>query len=254
MKSAMQWLKESGELGEILLFLDFDGTLAPIVERPGDAKALAGTPEIVSELGKKVAVAVISGRGLDDIRRRFWVDDIYYAGSHGLEIVSPDGSLHEPEAVEKYLPAIDKIERSVEEHFSGRSGIELERKRFGLAVHFRREPEAEREVEEVLGRAVAENPGLQIGLGKMVREVQPDLEWDKGHALRFIRKQLAEEGRRGRPIYLGDDWTDEHAFEVIADDGIGILVTEEPRPTAAKYILSNPQEVQEFLRALSERI
>lgn len=250
MKSAMEWLREAGDLGKIALFLDFDGTLAPIIERPREAKALEGTEELVSALGEKIDVAVISGRGLDDIRRRFWVDDIYYAGSHGMEIVAPDGRVHEPEAVEQYLPVLNRIEGPLRDRFAGRDGIEIERKRFGLTVHFRREPEAKGEVEQVLGQIVAENPGLKVGLGKMVRELQPDVEWDKGHALRFIQKQLADVGRGGRPIYIGDDWTDEHAFEVIEDEGIGILVSEEERPTAARYGLANPGEVQEFLRAL----
>lgn len=247
MKSALKWLNEAEDLGQVACFLDFDGTLAPIVERPREAKALEGTREIVSKLGEKIAVAVISGRGLDDIRGRFLIDDIYYAGSHGMEIRSPDGSVHEPEAVEKYLPVLDRVEGPLRDHFAGREGVEIERKRFGLTVHFRREPEAKEEVEQVLAKIVEENPGLTVGLGKMVRELQPDVDWDKGHALRFIQRQLADEGRRGRPIYIGDDWTDEHAFEVIADEGVGILVTEQARATAARYCLKDPGEVQEFL-------
>lgn len=98
--------------------------------------------------------------------------------------------------------------------------------------------------------------GLRMSRGRKVLEVRPDLEWDKGRALTFLM-QLMELDRDpdAVPIYLGDDRTDEDAFRAVADLsplGFGILVSSVVKPTAARYTLRDPSEVERFLRALAQ--
>lgn len=248
MQSALEWIEREEDLGNLAVFLDFDGTLAPIVDRPGDAKPLKGISRLVEELAQIVPVAVISGRGLADVQKRLGAQGIYYAGSHGMEIVTPEGEHHEAPEVEKILEVLDEQEQWLYERLSGLRGVEIERKRFGVAVHFRRNRSAQDEVEQILAEAVDKGRGLKVGTGKMVRELQPDVDWNKGTALRFIFSRMNEEKRR--PLYIGDDRTDEDAFEEIQPEGVGILVAEEERETAAQFRVRDPKEVRSFLRRL----
>lgn len=251
MQSAMKWLENEADIEDLGVFLDFDGTLAPIVERPGDARPLPGICALVESLGDEFPVAVISGRGLDDVQQRLGARNIYYAGSHGMEILSPDGSRHEAPEVEKMLEALDRHEKWLRQEFNGTRGVEIERKRFGVAVHFRRNRSAQMKVEETLNQIVGKSEGLKVGTGKLVRELQPDVDWNKGTALRFIVSQLQD--KTLRPLYIGDDTTDEDAFEEIRDEGVGILVAEEERDSAAHLRLHDPEEVRLFLQHLASR-
>lgn len=253
MKKATDWLERAERLEQTLLFLDFDGTLSPIVDRPGEARPLEGVPEVLEEIGKSIPLAVISGRGAEDVKTRLGVEGIYVAGSHGMEIVDPGGREHQPEKVGAFLEILDEEERRLRERFVNREAVEIERKRFGVAVHYRRAPEEEEGIRNELQAILRRRKDLKIGEGKKVLELQPDVDWDKGRALDFIFEELGRQG--GLPIYIGDDVTDEDAFrEIRRRDGVGILVAEEERPSAAKYRLRSPEEVRSFLKAFSERL
>ena len=254
MRDAMDWLKEQRDVEDLVLFLDFDGTLAPIVERPGQAKPLEGVRELVESLGEEIPVAVISGRGLDDVMERLGAKGIYYSGSHGMEIADPEGSREESQEVQQLLPILDEVEGRMRQLFGDDEALEVERKRFGVAVHFRRKPRARQQVEQALAEAVGNGEGLKMGFGKMVREIQPDVDQHKGTALRRITEQMGRDEANGRSVYIGDDKTDEDAFEVVADQGYGILVAAEDRPSAAALRLDDPYEVRQFLEALVERL
>lgn len=249
MQNAIEWLKQRDGVDDLALFLDFDGTLAPIVERPGQARPLEGIPELVEKIGQTLPVAVISGRDVDDVSDRLGVDGIWRAGSHGMDILSPEDQRDSAEELEKLIPVIDEQEEQLRQRFAEVPRIELERKRFGVAVHFRRRPQAREIVEKALEKVIDDVDGLKIGVGKMVRELQPDVDVDKGTALEKIRRRLDPQ-RRCTLMYLGDDTTDEDAFAAIEDDGMGVLVADEERETAAKLILANPEEVREFLDVL----
>jgi trehalose 6-phosphate phosphatase len=234
-----------------VVFLDFDGTLAGIVDRPELATIDAPVRAAVARLARACPVAVISGRDLDDVRQRVGVAGISYAGSHGLEIAGPHHRRYEhPKGIDA-LPALDAVQRELAAALAGTAGVQLERKRFALAVHYRRaNPQAVPEIEQAVTAALRRHHGLRRIAGKMVIDLQPDVAWHKGAAVRWLLQALAAEGA-ALPIYLGDDVTDEDAFRALADSGIGIVVMQRHRPSAAQYRLRDPREVHLFLQALA---
>ena len=236
------------------LFLDYDGTLTPIVERPELAELSEGMRGVLQRMAALCTLSVISGRDLQDVRARVGVRGIWYAGSHGFDIAGPGGAGHAPEAARAALPQLDEVEAELRERLQDVSGVLLERKRFGLAVHTRMvESGRENEVEAAVDQALVHRKLLRKGRGKKVFELLPDIDWDKGAALNWLRKAL-NLGDETRTLYVGDDVTDEDAFRVLEDRGIGIVVTEAARPTAARYSLGNPRQVEQFLDALAVRL
>lgn len=238
------------------LFLDFDGTLTPIVERPEQAVLSASMRDILGTLARRCIVAIVSGRGLADVRERVALDTLYYAGSHGFEIDGPGGGRIRNEMGAKALPALDKAEIELRRRLAGIRGVQVERKRFSVAVHYRRAAAGrtqavERTVDEVLKRS----QGLRRGCGKKVYELQPDLDWNKGQAVLWLMRRLGLTPGETRPVYIGDDVTDEDAFYALQEMGAGIVVHGgEERQTYAGYELVDPAEVQRFLKKLVEAI
>jgi trehalose-phosphatase len=232
----------------LALFLDYDGTLTPIVERPEDAVLAPETREVLRRLVERHPVAVVSGRDLEDVRARVGVEGIHYAGCHGFEIAGPRGS-HVHAAAAAAAPQLAAAADLVAHDTRGIPGVQLERKRFTLAVHYRRVPEARvHDVHEAVLRAQARHPALRMTEGKKVWELQPDVDWDKGRAVRWLIESLKLQD--ALPVYLGDDVTDEDAFRALAARGVGIAVQDAPRPTAATLTLRDPDEVRDFLAAL----
>lgn len=234
------------------VFLDFDGTLTPIVARPERAVLSAEMRAIIVHLAQACVVAIVSGRDLEDVRERVHIEGLWYAGSHGFDIAGPLGvRLEYPKGLEA-LPALDAAEQALRAALGDIEGALVERKRFSVAIHFRLTPEwavpaVERAVERVLG----EQPALRRGHGKKVFELLPDVEWNKGAAVDWLLQSLDMNRPDSVPMYIGDDATDEDAFRVLADRGIGIAVFEHPRATFASYRLRNPHEVREFLLRLT---
>jgi trehalose-phosphatase len=196
-------------------------------------------------------VAILSGRDLDDVRRRVNIDSIVYAGSHGFDIAGP-GFRRELGA--DYLADLDTAEKELHAALDGISGARMERKRFSIAAHYRNVNENDvPRVEQAVGEVAMRHRKLRRINGKKVYELLPDVAWDKGKAVLWLLETLDLESRSDgiRPIYIGDDRTDEDAFRALEQRGIGILVSEQSQPTAARYSLKNPAEVERFLRALT---
>jgi len=236
----------------VAVFLDYDGTLTPIVAHPEDAVLSRQMREIVRQLARVSPVAVISGRGLADVRDRVGLEEIIYAGSHGYEIVGPRGlHLENPEA-QKCLPALERAEAELQPQVSAIPGAQIERKKYSIAIHFRNvSQEQVGAVERAVNTVAAQHSHLRKGHGKKVLELQPDLDWHKGRAVEWLLEVLGLNKGEALPLYLGDDLTDEDAFEVLRDRGVGIVVRDEPRPTAARYALENTAEVGSFLGMLA---
>jgi trehalose-phosphatase len=105
-------------------------------------------------------------------------------------------------------------------------------------------------VEAIVDHVLAGHPELRKEYGKKVFDLQPRLDWHKGHAVMWVLRALQLDGPDVLPLYIGDDLTDENAFKALGWRGTGIVVAESSRPTAASYVLKNPHEVHLFLRRL----
>ena len=231
------------------IFLDYDGTLSPIAPRPEMATLPEETREVVRRLARRYPVAILSGRGREDVTSLVGLEGLSYAGSHGYDIAGP-GFRHEvgegiPEKIESAAQALHR-------ELEGLEGVLVEPKRFAISIHFRlaREEDLPR-IERIVDAVASRHPGLRKAHGKKLFELRPDLDWDKGQALLWMMDALGLSA--AVPLYLGDDLTDEDAFRAVEDQGIGILVAEEPRPTAAAYGLRDPGEVRRFLEWLADR-
>jgi alpha,alpha-trehalase len=234
------------------VFLDYDGTLTPIVPRPEDAVLPTAARDAIARLGRVNPVGVVSGRDLDDVRAMVGLDGIALAGSHGFDIVGTDGVRHQEGGA--YLPDLDDAERSLEGRVAGIDGVRVERKRFAIAVHHRRAgPEAGPAVRAAVEEVARDHPRLRVTGGKMIVELRPDIPWDKGRAVRRMRELLGLAGAEVAPVYVGDDETDEDAFREVRADGVGVIVRGEgdDRPTLARYSLAGPDEVVTFLERLA---
>ena len=233
----------------LAVFLDYDGTLTPIVSHPAHAVLSDSTRQAVQTLAARMPVAILSGRDLDDIRRRVDIDGIVYAGSHGFDIAGPRGVWKQVAA--EFLPILDAAEKELGEKLAGITGVLLERKRFSIAAHYRQADESGViKVTRAVNEVIARHRELRTITGKKVYELQPDIDWNKGRAVAWLLETLGLEQPEVLPLYIGDDRTDEDAFRVLQQRGVGIIVTEELRPTAARYALQGPAEVERFLREL----
>lgn len=232
------------------LFLDYDGTLTPIVERPEDARLSEDMRRTLRDAARTMPVAVISGRDLEDVRTLVGIPEIVYAGSHGFDIRGPDLRLELPEGVDA-LDDLDRAAEALAERLDAIPGARLERKRFAIAVHFRQV--MERDVERVEAAVEAVHgrfEQLRRTGGKKVFELRPDIDWDKGRAVRWLLAELGLDSPDVLPIYIGDDLTDEDAFEALRGRGVGILVAERPQLSAADYRLNDTDQVAALLRHL----
>lgn len=236
----------------VVVFLDYDGTLTPIVSHPEDAVLSKDMKKRLMILASQCTAAIISGRGIEDIRERVGIDSIYYAGSHGFEIAGPEGLKMEHEKAGDFLPVLDEAEKSLKEQVADIQGAQVERKKFSIAVHFRgvKEDQASR-VEEVVDQTVKRYPQLLKTYGKKIYELRPDIEWDKGRAVCWLLDALDLHRSDVLPLNIGDDITDEDAFQVLETMGMGIVVGEDSRNTVAQYRLDDSEQVGEFLDLLT---
>lgn len=230
----------------LLVGLDYDGTLTPIVDDP--PKALLGleTREIVTAIAVRpnTSVAIVSGRRLQDVRTLVGIDGLIYAGNHGLEICGPGFRFTEPTAV-KTQKALGWLSAALTNGLTSVAGAVVENKVLTISVHCRQVlPARLDEVFRHVQAAAAVAPGcFRVSLGNQVFEVRPHVDWHKGSAMCWIAGKLGKQNTL--TIFVGDDRTDEDAFRAL-DDGITIKVGE-PAGTSAHYHLDGPASVREFL-------
>ncbi|XP_056160210.1 probable trehalose-phosphate phosphatase 4 isoform X2 [Syzygium oleosum] len=255
----------------IVVFLDYDGTLSPIVNNPDLAFMSDEMRSAVRAVSKYFPTAIISGRSRDKVKEFVKLDDVYYAGSHGMDIMAPpkpptsDGKQHLPvnrkgnegsfQPAKKFLPAIQEIFTTLEENTRKIKGARVEDNKFCVSVHFRQVREEDHEVLKEKVKSVLESyPDFRLTWGRKVMEIRPCIEWNKGHAVEYLLENLGlSNSREVFPLYIGDDRTDEDAFEVIKSRGQGcpIVVSSVPKDTKAHYSLQDPEEVHLFLSHLA---
>jgi trehalose 6-phosphate phosphatase len=250
-----EWRARRDEAGYMLIALDFDGTIAPIVPHPDDAQMLPQARPVLEALTERsdTEIALISGRSLKDLQDRVAIDDVYYAGNHGLEIHGPDLDDTVAGAIE-LLPRVQHCFETLTRVVGDIPGIFIENKRLSLSVHYRMidDPAMQRRVEDEVEKVFREHQeGLRLTTGKRVREIRPDIDWHKGRALLYIIEEI--ESVRGRvqlPMFLGDDRTDEDAFAALSKRGAGVLVGPANAETAASTYVHSPDEAVQLLERL----
>ncbi len=222
------------------LFLDFDGTLVDFVLDPDAAAVNQQLQALLLELHHRLdgRMAILSGRSLDELTARIGLGPIAMAGSHGLERRSADGVV-----MRAPIPPILATATAAARAFAARHGLLIEPKAAGVAVHYRDSEHAEGAVDDFT-RTLAEQTGLELQSGKCVRELKVPGA-NKGDAVRAF---MAEPPfTLGRPVVVGDDLTDEHAFAAAAAlGGIGVLVGD-PRSTAASHRLPTVTSTLDWL-------
>lgn len=240
-----------GPHGALLLGLDFDGTLAPLAPRPDLARLPARNRALLELLRDKrsVELAVISGRGLDDVRRKVGIPGIIYSGNHGLEIDGPYGRWIHPQA--RILRRIlEPIARDLEDTLGRFPGVIVENKGLTLSVHYRALPKAipKPPLFAVLRKFVEPHEArLRLSQGHMVWEVRPRIPWDKGHAL---LKLLKPGRRRWTAAFVGDDSTDEECFRTLGQEALTVRVGF-ARRSNARFRIRRQQDVSQFLEFIA---
>jgi trehalose 6-phosphate phosphatase len=241
------------------VFYDFDGTLSEIVEDPDSARLVDGAADALTALSAACPVAILSGRDLADVRERIGLPGLWYAGSHGFELTGPDGTHHQNPEAAASIPVLTGAAADLADQLGHIPGVVVEHKRFGVAVHYRNA--ARDRVGEVAAavRTAGQRTALRVTTGREVIELRPNMDWDKGKTLHWVLDYIRDNEGAGPllPIYLGDDITDEDAFDAVDDDGIAILVRHSDdgdRATAARYALDDPDRVREFTERLARRL
>ncbi|HTZ16793.1 MAG TPA: trehalose-phosphatase [Mycobacterium sp.] len=241
------------------VFFDFDGTLSDIVKNPDSARLVAGAADALTSLTAQCPVAILSGRDLTDVRQRIGLPGIWYAGSHGFELTGPDGTHHENAEAAASIPVLEQAAAELTDQLAHIPGVVVEHKRFGVAVHYRNAARDRVGEAAAAVRSVGQRTALRVTTGREVIELRPDVDWDKGKTLRWVLDHIRDDEQPGPllPIYLGDDITDEDAFDAIHDDGISILVRHSDdgdRATAADYALDTPARAAEFTDRLAHQL
>lgn len=236
----------------LILLLDYDGTLTPIVDNPDDANLPAKTRQTLSDLSARYPVAVISGRARPDVQKRVALDALYYAGSHGLDIAGSAGDPFEFTQGAGYIPAVKQAVTMLESELAPIPGVLVESKTYTVAVHTRQAADTDiPAVEDVIARTLAEQPRLRTKCGKRVVELVPDLDWHKGRAATWLIEKLEPAHGPLFPVFLGDDQTDEDVFAALPENGLGILVARQPRPSKATVRLTATADVVDFLQLMA---
>jgi len=232
----------------LFLFLDYDGTLTPIVSRPELALCPSEVKRRLENLRDlpSVYLAIISGRSVEDLREKVGVSDIIYVGNHGLEIENPGGR-HKKILSSARTRELKRITQNVQNSLKGIPGILFEEKGPILSVHYRNVPQKFFDrIPHVLKEELEQWRGhWKMASGKMVFEIQPNVDFHKGETVREILKPFPSLGLL--PIYIGDDQTDEDAFRVLKGQGVSVFIGPSGFSSEADFFLRNPDEVQEFL-------
>ncbi len=246
----------------ILLFSDYDGTLTPIVERPELADIPESTRRLLQALltQRRLTIGIISGRALADLKDKVNIAGLIYAGNHGYEIEGPGLSFVNPLA-DEIRPFFRIISRLLSLGLETTRGVFVENKGLTLSVHYRQMPDKHtQDMKEAIRKIMDDNRftrKLKMTSGKKVYEFRPDIDWDKGKAIKLLMDKFGRTNGKTQellPIYLGDDVTDEDGFSAIGEfsNGIAIRIGNGVRKTSAQYYLKTPDEVNEFLRLFLE--
>lgn len=239
----------------LFLFLDYDGTLTPIVNSPEKAQMDASLKKVIEDLSKcpDVTMAIVSGRSLADLKKRVGIKSLIYMGNHGLEYEGPYMKHVHPVAL-ALKETMGEINDKLNAVFEGYKGILVENKTLSLSVHYRMlESHKLTQAREMMYAVVGpylKAQQIMIRQGKKVWEVRPLTDWNKGKMVLWtLGRFTAKFSKAFIPFYFGDDETDEDAFRLLRQKGVTVRVTENPAEASfAQYYLKSPHEVGQILR------
>lgn len=242
----------------ILLFLDYDGTLTPIVKRPELAVLSRGMRCLIESLrdSERFIVCLVSGRSITDLKARVGVEGIIYVGNHGLELEGPGTRFINAKA-RKSRMLLKRISKKLDTSLRPIAGVILEDKGLSLTLHYRLVkkkdiPTVKALFDEVV-KPYCSRKEVRVGSGKQVLEVRPFTGRDKGKATLWVLRRFKVRLKTDNivPVYMGDDWTDESAFKILNDKGVTIFVGGANPDTTAQLFLRTPKEVGKFLGRLA---
>jgi trehalose-phosphatase len=238
----------------LVLLLDVDGTLAPIVAHPALARVPDATRRVIASLVTKpgVIVILVSGRAAHDARRVVGVERVWTVGNHGAEVIAPNGDTTVDPMVSRYAAPMARTAQTLEPLVAAITGVLLENKTWTLSVHYRAADE--RVVPRLRGivEGVAAQHGLIVTEGKKVLEIRPPVDIDKGTAISRLVRELGGFSRDASVLFAGDDVTDEDAFRFLRENhpfAVTIHIGDRA-DTAAEFTFNDTDR----LRALLERV
>lgn len=248
---------------KLYLFLDYDGTLTPIVNNPWEARLSPAMRDLLYKLAADssnlVTVGIVTGRALTCVKNFVQITaserlNFIYAASHGFHIEAAGKMLHH-KVGSRFIPILKDAAGEIAAALNHIPGVALEDNEFAVSVHYRNAPEgSEAEVEQFVRRILQRYPALKMTRGKMVLELRINVVWDKGRAVFWLLNAMRVDPfeKETRVIYVGDDLTDEDAFRAVRqfNNSLTVLVSDTPasRPTAAAYFVNDPDEVAGLLR------
>jgi len=247
------------EAKHILLLIDYDGTLTPIVERPELAHLSPEMKECLQGLvnNPRLTLGIISGRTLGDLQERVGIKGIIYAANHGLEIEGPNISFINP-AAKQAISSLRSLCQDISKAIAAIKGARIDNKELTLSLHYRLVDEAQLDELNKIFTEIVKAPlasgQIRITPSKKAYDIKPAVDWDKGKAVEFIAQKLAGEDKP-LMLFLGDDVTDYDGFRTVdMNDGISIFVGKETTEPPAQYFLYSPKEVYQFLRMVGDTL
>lgn len=244
---------------QLFLLMDYDGTLAPIADTPAEALIPQDTKDLLADLSvmKNIKLAIVSGRELKDVKKMVGIPGMIYAGNHGLEIEGPgiEFSVKVPEGT---ITLLQNIKKLLSFKLGAVKGVYIEDKKLAIALHYRNAKTGVISMlKEYFNYAVQPylmTNKVDVLIGKMVYEVRPHVDWNKGNAIMWLISKITKEtDREILPIYIGDDITDESVFKCLENTGVTVFVGEN-RKTAAKHYLKDTGEVYEILKKIKKML
>lgn len=243
----------------LLLFLDYDGTLVPLADHPSHARLSAGTKRLLQRLAKcpGVWVMLVSGRALGELRRLVSLRGLCYVGNHGLELRDPQIRYVNP-AAQAARPVLRRLAQELTQALRTVRGAWVENKELTLSVHYRDvAPDETVRVKNVFYAVLQPYQAkrqVRVTTGHCVFEVRPPVRWTKATMVSWLltRRLATANGSRVLPVYIGDDLTDEDAFEALRGQGVTVAVGPSTPLTQARYYVETPQEVRRLLQRVLE--
>lgn len=240
----------------LCIFLDFDGTISVIRKDPYKVGLSREMEDVIRKLAarKEISVAIVTGRKLDDIKRRVKIKSLIYVGNHGLEAEGP-GIKYVAKEARKARAAIFAIYKILKKELAGMPAVIVEDKKLTLSVHYRRAPAAQAPKVESIVKRIIDRPvkrgEVAAFMGRKIWEVRPPEDLNKGTIVQYLLSTIRKAaGKSTVPVYIGDDITDEDAFRKIKKGYTVKVGLHGIKNTKAEYFLKNVSGVKKFLKTM----